>query len=105
MARMLLALVLLLPACASTTNPDALRDVQVPPGIAEQNRADCERQGESAGAEVVSGPFRHAYPTQMWPFTEISVAQDRDNAARSVYVRCLREAFISSEAAQRKQNK
>ncbi len=105
MTWVLLALVLLLPACASTTNPDALREVHVPPGIAEQDRADCERQGVAAGAETVSGPYRRTYDNAMWPFSEIDVAQDRDNAAISVYVRCLRKASISSEAAQSKQSK
>ncbi len=102
MTWVLLALVLLLPACASTSNPDALREVQVPPGIAEQDRADCERQGIAAGAVMVSGPYRRTYDTQMWPFTESTVAQDRDNTARTVYANCLRKASVSSEAARRK---
>ncbi len=108
MTWVLLALVLLFPACASNTiNPDVLREVPVPPGIAEQDRADCERQGVAAGAGAVSGPYRRNTSDDhlMWPYSEITVAADRDDAAISVYVRCLRKAAISAEAAQSKQSK
>ena len=83
---------LLLSACASTYNIQAVRSLPSPASLTQHDREICELHAMAEGKKYVpSNAMRTVANIGIWPVPELVIAHQRDSAARAAYRGCLKD--------------